>query len=49
MRMVGQRLSPGVENGEEPDLGPEVLGVFCDGLMRFQLLRQEGGRCGVEQ
>ena len=47
--MVGEGLSPRVKNGEEPDLGPEVLGVFCDGLMRFQLLRQEGGRSGVKQ
>ena len=31
MRMVGERRSPGVQHGSEPDAGAEVLGVGGDG------------------
>ena len=47
--MVGERLSPRMKNGEKTDFGAEVFGVPGYGLMRFQLLRQECGRSGVEQ
>ena len=30
MRMVLEVLAPGVEDGQEPDLGPEVLGIGGD-------------------
>ena len=35
MRMVHQRLAPGVEHGEEADLGPEMPGVGGDGPSRL--------------
>ena len=31
VRMVGQRRSPGVQYGGEPDAGAEMLGVGRDG------------------
>ena len=31
MRMVGERRSPGMQHGSEPDAGAEVLGVSRDG------------------
>ena len=31
MRMVPQRLAPGMEHGEEADLGPEMPGIDGDG------------------
>ena len=29
--MLGHRRAPGVEDGEQPDAGAEVLGIGCDG------------------
>ena len=49
VRMVGESLPPCMKNGEKPDFGAEVFRVSGYGLMRFQLLRQESCRSGVEQ
>ena len=35
MRMMDERLAPGVEDGEEADLGAEVAGVGGDGAQRL--------------
>ena len=35
VRMVGQRRSPGVEHGGEPDAGTEVLGIGGDREQRL--------------
>ena len=35
MGMMDQSLAPGVENGEEADLGAQMLGVGSDGLKSF--------------
>jgi len=34
VRMMGERLSPGMKNGEESDLAAEVLGIGGDDLER---------------
>jgi hypothetical protein len=33
--MVGERRSPGVQHGGEPDAGTEVLGIGRDGDQRL--------------
>ena len=35
MRMMVELLAPGVEDGEAPDLGPEMLGVLGKVLERL--------------
>ena len=35
MRVMDERLAPGVEDGEEADLGAEVAGVGGDGAQRL--------------
>src|SRR5262249_49154384 len=35
MRMATESLAPGMEHGEESDLGAQVLGVSCNGAQRL--------------
>ena len=35
MRMGTESLAPGMEHGEESDLGAQVLGVSCDSAQRL--------------
>jgi hypothetical protein len=45
VRMVGERRSPGVQHGGEPDAGAEVLGVV--GLQPTGLSRGRDGDQGL--
>ena len=35
MRMMVQVLAPGMEHGQQPDLGAKMLGVRCNGAQRL--------------
>ena len=44
MRMMVQVLPPGVQHGDEPDLGAEMLGIGGDGAQRLGRRLETGWR-----